>query len=184
MHIRKQHVMGNGKQGAVAQWREHLSSINLAWVQIEVSTALCGLNLLLLTSPLLWEIFLWLLFFSPLLKHHHFHVVPNSNLTSWNSRQRTWLRGYATSEKIIIYYVWEHKAIRLCYWVICWPDDQVQKLWHGYGCFGNHNHLWTNLGCNLYFNQTFIMVSMKQNFGSILHFCSSLRPNIFLTPRF
>ena len=122
--------------------------------------------------------------FSPLFKNHHFHVVPNSNLTSWNSRQRTWLRGYATSEKIIIYYVWEHKAIRLCYWVICWPDDQVQKLWHGYGCFGNHNNLWTNLGCNLYFNQTFIMVSMKQNFGSILHFCSSLRPNIFLTPRF
>ena len=43
--------------------------------------------------------------FSPLLKNHHFHVVPNSNLTSWNRRQRAWLCGYATSEKIIIHYV-------------------------------------------------------------------------------
>ena len=43
--------------------------------------------------------------FPPLFKNHHFHVVPNSNLTSWNSRQRTWLCGYATSEKIIIDYV-------------------------------------------------------------------------------
>ena len=76
-----------------------------------------------------------------------------------------------------------HKVVLLSYLLTWWPSaETVAWLW--LWLLWKPHHFLTNLGCNLYFNQTFIMVSMEQNFGSILQFCSSLRPNIFLTPRF
>ena len=60
------------KQGMV-QWWEHWPPINVARVQIPASTPYVGW-VCCWFSPLLWEIFLQVLRFFPLLKNQHFQI--------------------------------------------------------------------------------------------------------------
>ena len=61
-------------QGArVAQWWEHSPLTNVAWVQIPPSMPYVGW-VCCWFSPLLREVFLWVLRFSPLLKNQYFQI--------------------------------------------------------------------------------------------------------------
>ena len=57
----------------VAQWWEHSPPTNVAWVQIPASTPYVGW-VCCWFSPLLREVFLRVLRFSPLLKNQHFQI--------------------------------------------------------------------------------------------------------------
>ena len=57
----------------VVQWWEHSPPTNVARVRILASTLYVGL-VCCWFSPLLWEVFLWVLRFSPLLKNQHFQI--------------------------------------------------------------------------------------------------------------
>ena len=60
---------------------DHSPPTNVAWVRI-LAPMPCGLSLLLVRSLFLWEVFLWVLQFSPLFKNQHFQ---KSNLI-WNAQ--------------------------------------------------------------------------------------------------
>ena len=62
-----------GEQG-MAQWWEHLPSTNVAWIQIPASTHNYVVWVCCWFSLLLWEVFLRVLRFSPLLKNQHFQI--------------------------------------------------------------------------------------------------------------
>ena len=70
-----------GRGAIVLQWWEHLPPSNVARVLILASTSYVGW-VCCWFSPLLWEVFLRVLWFSPLLKNQH--VLPNSKLI-WNT---------------------------------------------------------------------------------------------------
>ena len=70
--IRQCSYSSNREQG-MAQWWEHLPPTNVGRAQIPASTPYVGW-ICCWFSPLLWEVFLQVLRFSPLLKNQHFQL--------------------------------------------------------------------------------------------------------------
>ena len=69
----------NIEEQGMAQWWERLPPTNVAWVQIPVSTPYVSWDCCWF-SPLLWEVFLRVLRFSPLLKSQHFQIPIRSGI--------------------------------------------------------------------------------------------------------
>ena len=80
----------------VAQWWEHSPPTNVARVRILASPLYVGL-VCCWFSPLLWEVFLWVLRFSPLLKNRHFQIPIRSgthgpiSTSSYEILSATWV---------------------------------------------------------------------------------------------
>ena len=80
----------------VAQWWEHSPPTNVARIQILASPLYVGL-VCCWFSPLLWEVFLWVLRFSPLLKNQHFQIPIRSgthgpiSTSSYEILSATWV---------------------------------------------------------------------------------------------
>ena len=62
------------EEEGMAQWWEHSPSTNVALVQIQASKPYVGC-VRCWFSPLLWEVFLRVLRFSPLLKNQDFQIL-------------------------------------------------------------------------------------------------------------
>ena len=77
------------KEHWMAQWWEHSPPTNVAWVQILAMMPYVGW-VCCWFSPLLWEVFLWVLQFSPLLKNQHFQI-PIFDQGSGRRRKTLWM---------------------------------------------------------------------------------------------